>query len=56
MWSERSEETRDSGKQDTMLQVWGGRTQEVGVSKNERYKEKKGRSTSTRSVEKGART
>ena len=56
MWSERSEETRDGGRKDAMLQVWGGRTQEVGVSKNERYKERRGRSTGTRSVEKDVRT
>ena len=56
MWSERSEETRSGGRQDVMLQVWGGRTQEVGVSKKEKYKERRGRSISTRSVEKGART
>ena len=50
MWSERSEETRSGGRQDVMLQVWGGRTQEVGVFKRKRYEERRGKSTSTPGV------
>ena len=52
MWSKRSEETRGDRRKDMMFQVWGGRTQEVGVSKDRREK-KRGDGTTARSMGEG---
>ena len=41
MWGKGGKMTRGSGKKEAMLQVWGGRAQEVGVSK--RKQEENGR-------------
>jgi len=52
VWSKGREEARDSKRRDEMLWMWGGETQEVGVSKDKREKER-GSGTPMKSVEEG---
>ena len=42
MWSEGGEEIGGHGRKATMFQMWGRRTQEVGVSKREQEKKRRG--------------
>jgi len=42
MWGKKGEKTGNSGREEAMLQVWERKTQEVGVSKEEREKERRG--------------
>ena len=54
MWSKGGEEVESSRIESEVFPVWAERTQEVGVSKNERKKET-GDGTATRSVEESER-
>ena len=54
VWSKGGEKTRDSKRGSEMFWIWGKGTQEVGVSKNEREKER-GSSTTMQIVKESER-
>jgi len=50
MWGKRGEKTGGSKKEEVMLQVWGERAQEVGVSKDKGEKRRRESSPTMKSV------
>ena len=47
MWSKEGEETKSSGAESKVFQIWGGRAQKVGVPTNETKEERRRSSTTT---------
>ena len=56
VWSKRGEEAGGHRKKATVLQVWGGRAQEVGVPANKKREKRKRSSTTAKCVEEGEGT